>query len=178
MDALPIVEENDVPYRSQHPGAMHACGHDCHTSILLGVAKKLTQEPGVLRGDVSLCFQPAEENGGGAVAMIQDGALAKPKPDAAFGLHVWQDLDLGKVGVTSGPFMAAVDEFDVTVHWQGRARGSARDGDRPGGVPGAHGDRAPDHREPRDQSAARGGGDASTRSTPATPSTSSRRAPP
>jgi amidohydrolase len=119
MDALPIVEENEVPYRSQHPGAMHACGHDCHTSILLGVAKKLSQETGALRGDVSLCFQPAEENGGGANAMIADGALEKPKPDAAFGLHVWQDLDLGKVGVTSGPFMAAVDEFDVTVYGKG-----------------------------------------------------------
>ena len=119
MDALPIVEENEVPYRSQHPGAMHACGHDCHTSILLGVAKKLKQESGSLRGAVSLLFQPAEENGGGAIAMIQDGALEKPKPDAAFGLHVWQDLDLGKVGVTSGPMMAAVDEFDVTVFGKG-----------------------------------------------------------
>jgi amidohydrolase len=114
MDALPIAEENDVPYRSKTPGKMHACGHDCHTSILLGVSKALVADAASLSGAVRLCFQPAEEEGGGAEAMIRDGAL-EPKPDAAFGLHVWQDLDLGKVGVTPGPFMAAVDEFTVTV---------------------------------------------------------------
>src|SRR5262245_11907220 len=97
MDALPILEENDVPYRSQNAGRMHACGHDCHTSILLGVAGRLTAESADLRGAVRLCFQPAEEIGGGAEAMIQDGALTDPRPDAAFGLHVWQDLDLGKI---------------------------------------------------------------------------------
>ena len=119
MDALPIQEENAVPYRSQTPGTMHACGHDCHTSILLGVAKRLVREAPGLAGAVTLCFQPAEECGGGATAMIKDGALASPRPDAAFGLHVWQDLDLGKVGVTPGPFMAAVDEFTVTVTGKG-----------------------------------------------------------
>jgi amidohydrolase len=119
MDALPIQEENEVPYRSVNDGAMHACGHDCHTSILLGIAKKLAQDAPSLRGAVSLCFQPAEETGGGADAMIADGVLENPKPDAAFGLHVWQDLDLGKVGVTSGPMMAAVDEFTVTVSGKG-----------------------------------------------------------
>ncbi len=119
MDALPIQEENQVPYRSQHDGAMHACGHDCHTSILLGVAKQLVRDAASLRGAVKLCFQPAEETGGGAEAMIHGGALEAPRPDAAFGLHVWQDLDLGKVGVTPGPFMAAVDEFTVTVSGKG-----------------------------------------------------------
>jgi len=119
MDALPIREENDVPYRSRHDGAMHACGHDCHTSILLGLAKHFARESASLKGAVKLCFQPAEETGGGAEAMIRDGVLADPKPDAAFGLHVWQDLDLGKVGVTPGPFMAAVDEFTVTVSGRG-----------------------------------------------------------
>jgi len=114
MDALPILEENDVPYRSQNPGKMHACGHDCHTSILLGISQVLVSDAASMPGAVRLCFQPAEEQGGGADAMIRDGAL-DPRPDAAFGLHVWQDLDLGKVGVTPGPFMAAVDEFTVTV---------------------------------------------------------------
>lgn len=119
MDALPIQEENQVPYRSQNDGRMHACGHDCHTSILLAVARLLAAEASSLPGRVRLCFQPAEEEGGGAEAMIEDGALEQPKPDAAFGLHVWQDLDLGKVGITPGPFMAAVDEFKVTVKGRG-----------------------------------------------------------
>ena len=122
MDALPIQEENDVPYRSKNAGKMHACGHDCHTSILLGVAKRLVAGAKEQKGDVVLCFQPAEELGGpkgGAEAMIQDGALDWAKADAAFGLHVWQDLDLGKVLITPGPFMAAVDEFTVTVTGKG-----------------------------------------------------------
>jgi amidohydrolase len=119
MDALPIHEENDVPYRSQNAGRMHACGHDCHTSILLGIAKRLVAERADLKGAVRLCFQPAEEIGGGADAMIQDGALNDPRPDAAFGLHVWQTLDLGTIGITPGPFMAAVDEFEVTVSGKG-----------------------------------------------------------
>jgi amidohydrolase len=115
MDALPIQEENDTPYRSQTDGKMHACGHDCHTAILLGVAKQLAATTDSLAGRAKLVFQPAEEVGDGAQSMIRDGALRDPKPDAAFGLHVWQDLDLGTVGVTSGPMMAAVDSFAVTV---------------------------------------------------------------
>jgi amidohydrolase len=119
MDALPIQEQNDVPYRSKNDGRMHACGHDCHTSILLMTSKQLMKAAPTLRGNVRLCFQPAEEKGGGALAMIADGALEGPRPDAAFGLHVWQDLDLGQIGVTAGPWMAAVDEFTVTIKGRG-----------------------------------------------------------
>jgi amidohydrolase len=118
MDALPIHEENDVPYRSRHEGAMHACGHDCHTSILLAVARRLVRDAASLRGSVRLCFQPAEEVGGGAEKMIEQGVL-DPLPDAVFGLHVWQTLAVGKIGVTPGPFMAAVDEFRVTLRGVG-----------------------------------------------------------
>jgi len=122
MDALPIHEENDTPYRSRSDGRMHACGHDCHVSVLLAVAKRLVAEAKDLAGNVVFVFQPAEELGGpkgGAEAMIQDGVLDDPKPDAAFGLHVWQDLPVGVVGVTAGPWMAAVDEFTVTVRGRG-----------------------------------------------------------
>ncbi len=122
MDALPIEEENDAPYRSQTPGRMHACGHDCHVSILLAVASVLVAGAKDMAGQVVLVFQPAEELGGpkgGAEAMILDRVLEEPKPDAAFGLHVWQDLPVGTVGVTPGPWMAAVDEFTVTVKGRG-----------------------------------------------------------
>jgi amidohydrolase len=119
MDALAIQEENEVPYRSQAEGRMHACGHDCHVSMLLGVARQIVRQASTLPGVVKLCFQPAEEGRGGAYAMIRDGVLRDPPVEAAFGVHVWQDLEVGNVGVTSGPWMASVDEFEVTLTGKG-----------------------------------------------------------
>src|SRR5690606_25492522 len=94
MDALPIEEENDVPYRSKNPGVMHACGHDAHTAILLGVATVLAGMRDEIAGNVKFAFQPAEEVVGGAKPMIEEGVMEDPPVDACFGLHVWQNLPI------------------------------------------------------------------------------------
>lgn len=119
MDALPILEQNDVPYKSQNPGVMHACGHDGHTSIGMGVAQLLARHRDALPGRVKLVFQPAEEGGLGAQAMIRDGAMENPRPAAAFGLHLWSRLPLNQVVVQPGPLWAAADMVDLTVFGQG-----------------------------------------------------------
>lgn len=118
LDALPVAEENAFAYTSAHPGRMHACGHDFHTAILLGAAKGLVHEPPV-RGRVKLNFQPAEEGMNGAGAMIRDGVMENPKVDAVLGYHIWQQLPVGTIGVVTGPCMAAVDRFTVTVTGKG-----------------------------------------------------------
>lgn len=117
MDALPVEEANDVPYRSRHPGKMHACGHDGHVAIGLEVARRLAALR--LGGTVKLAFQPAEEVSHGAQAMIADGVLDAPMVDAAFGIHLWNDLPVGTVGVMPGPVMASVDEFEITILGRG-----------------------------------------------------------
>jgi amidohydrolase len=117
MDALPVDEANDVPYRSKHPGRMHACGHDGHVAIGLEVARRLAQAP--LAGAVKLAFQPAEEIAGGAKAMIAAGVLDAPRVDAAFGIHLWNDLPVGTIGIMPGPVMASVDEFDIMITGRG-----------------------------------------------------------
>ena len=119
MDALPIQEENEVPYRSIHDGCMHACGHDGHTAIALGLAKYLSQHLDQLNGTVKIIFQPAEEGPGGAKPMIEEGVLKNPDVDAIIGLHVWNSMPLGTVGVKSGPLMAAVELFDCTIQGKG-----------------------------------------------------------
>lgn len=119
MDALPIQEANDVPYRSQTPNTMHACGHDAHTTIALGVAHILAQHRNHLNGQVKFVFQPAEEIGEGAQAMLDDGVLTHPTPDVALGLHVWNTLPVGHVAVTDGPFMAGVDSFNLRITGSG-----------------------------------------------------------
>jgi len=119
MDALPIQELNTVPYRSQIDGVMHACGHDGHTAILLGVAHYLAHHREHLRGTVKLIFQPAEEGPGGAKPMIEAGVLENPRVEAMFGLHLWNDLPAGSVGVRSGPLMAASDFFRCQIQGRG-----------------------------------------------------------
>ena len=117
MDALPIHEENQVEYKSQNPGVMHACGHDGHTSVLLGYASELKNSLQKLipKGRVLLVFQPAEEGGMGADKMIEAGILEKYKVDSCLALHVWNHIDYGKIGVVDGPMMASVDEFKITI---------------------------------------------------------------
>ena len=106
MDALPIVEENRTEYVSETSGVMHACGHDGHTAILLTVARMLTEQRDRLEGRIKLVFQPAEEGMGGASAMITDGVLRSPRPDYTIGLHLWNEMPVGTVASTPGPFMA------------------------------------------------------------------------
>lgn len=120
MDALPILEANDVPYKSQNPGVMHACGHDVHTSSLLGTAYILNQLKSEFGGTVKFIFQPAEEKlPGGANLMIKEGVLENPKPQAVIGQHVMPLIDAGKVGFRAGKYMASTDELYVTVKGKG-----------------------------------------------------------
>lgn len=119
MDALPIEETNTVAYRSQNPQRMHACGHDGHTTIGLAVAKLLAAHRGELRGRVKFVFQPAEEIGQGALAMMKDGVLDSPAPEVAFGLHLYNDLPVGEVVVRPGSLMAGSAFFSVEITGRG-----------------------------------------------------------
>ncbi len=115
MDALPLAEENPVSYASEQPGRMHACGHDGHVAIGLAVAKRLLEARS--KAGIRSVFQPAEEQGGGAHAMVADGALDGVA--AALGVHLWNQLPVGKIGLVAGPQMAAVDEFEICVSGPG-----------------------------------------------------------
>ncbi|HEY9852514.1 MAG TPA: M20 family metallopeptidase [Leptolyngbyaceae cyanobacterium] len=119
MDGLPIQEENEVPYKSQHPGKMHACGHDGHSTIALGTAYYLSQHRQDFAGTVKIIFQPAEEGPGGAKPMIEAGVLTNPDVNAIIGLHLWNVLPIGTVGVRSGPLMAATEGFRCTILGKG-----------------------------------------------------------
>lgn len=120
MDALPILEENDVSYKSLNEGVMHACGHDVHTSCLLGASKILQELKDEWEGTVKLIFQPGEErNPGGASLMIKDGALENPRPQGIFGMHVHPGLDLGKLSFRKGRVMASADEIYITIKSKG-----------------------------------------------------------
>ncbi len=118
MDALPVAEIADHDYQSQNPGVMHACGHDGHMAILMGAARILAARRETLEGNVVFLFQPSEENPpGGAPLMIQEGALEGV--DSIFGLHLWQPLPSGVVGLRAGPAMAQADEFEVVIQGRG-----------------------------------------------------------
>lgn len=120
MDALPIIEENDVDYKSTIPGVMHACGHDVHTSCLLGAAKILSELKDEWEGTVKLIFQPGEEkNPGGASLLIKEGVLENPAPKSIFGLHVHTILDTGKLSFRGGMVMASADEIYITIKSKG-----------------------------------------------------------
>lgn len=116
MDALPIREENDLPFASARPGLMHACGHDAHMAVVIGAALILNSLGDGFPGLVKLLFQPAEETTGGALKMIGEGVLQAPDVEAVFGFHVAPDLPPGALGVKNGKIRAASDMFDVTVH--------------------------------------------------------------
>lgn len=120
MDALPIQEENDVPYKSRNAGVMHACGHDVHTTVLLGAARVLYTLRDEWEGTVKLIFQPGEEkNPGGASLMIKEGVLQNPAPQAIFGLHVHPGLETGKLSFRGGMVMASADELYITIRGKG-----------------------------------------------------------
>jgi amidohydrolase len=119
MDALPIQEETGAPYASCTPGVMHACGHDGHTAIGLGVARILAKQMPTTAGSVKLIFQPAEEGLRGAERMVEEGALRDPKPDFALALHLWNGSPRGSVALTKGPIMAAAEILSLDITGQG-----------------------------------------------------------
>ncbi len=120
LDALPIQEQNKVPYKSTNEGVMHACGHDVHTASLLGSARILQELRGEFEGTVKLVFQPGEEKfPGGASVMIKEGVLQRPVPESMFGQHVFPFLPAGKVGFRAGMYMASADEIYITVKGKG-----------------------------------------------------------
>ena len=120
MDALPIVEENDVAYKSTRPGIMHACGHDVHTTCLLGAAKILSETKDEWEGTIKLIFQPGEErNPGGASLLIREGVLENPRPQKIFALHVHPGLEVGEFSFRGGMAMASADEIYITVKSKG-----------------------------------------------------------
>ena len=119
MDALPIQELNQVPYRSKNDGVMHACGHDGHVAVALGTAYYLATHRDRFAGTIKILFQPAEEGPGGAKPMIESKVLENPAVDAMIGLHLWNNLPLGSVGVRTGPMMAATELFECTIKGKG-----------------------------------------------------------
>jgi len=123
MDALPVTEENDLPYKSNNAGVSHACGHDAHMAMLLVAAKVLSENRDALVGTIKFVFQPDEEVAG-AIRMIKDGVLENPRVDAAIGMHIWTPLESGKISITPGAVMSSLEVFKVTIHGKGGHTGS------------------------------------------------------
>ena len=119
INALPLEEESGVDFASTNPGVMHACGHDGHAAVGLVLASILNEKRSTLKGNVKLVFQPAEELSGGAEAMIREGVMEDPQVNAVLGLHVASDLPIGVLGIRSGPFMAAIGNFQLTILGKG-----------------------------------------------------------
>ena len=120
MDALAINEQNNINYKSLNDGVMHACGHDVHMTCLLGAIKILNENKDTFEGTIKFIFQPAEENlPGGAIKMIEEGVLENPKPEIIFAQHVFPDLEVGKIGLKSGVYMASSDEINIHVTGKG-----------------------------------------------------------
>jgi amidohydrolase len=119
MDALPLKEDTGLHFASEHEGAMHACGHDANMAMVLGAATVLNKIKNELKGNIKFLFQPAEEGPGGAKPMIEAGVMENPKVDYSIGCHVWPDIPEGTIGVRPGPFMAAMDRFDIKIKGSG-----------------------------------------------------------
>lgn len=115
MDALPMQEQNEVEYKSKNDSVMHACGHDGHMTILLTTAKILSLYQKSIKGNIKFVFQPAEEGPGGAKLMIKEGVMSNPSVDGVLGLHLWNYLPIGKVGIRFGPLMASMDNFTIKI---------------------------------------------------------------
>ena len=119
MEALPVQELSEVPYRSKRDGVMHACGHDGHMAIMLSAARYLSRRKAEIPGTIVFCFQPAEEGPAGAKAMVEEGALENPHVDRAFALHLYSGMEAGKVGIRDGPFFASSDRFSIALLGRG-----------------------------------------------------------
>lgn len=118
MDALPVEEENNIPYKSVYEGISHACGHDGHVAALLVAAKILSKYKDEIKGNIKFVFQPNEEDAG-AKFMVEEGVLENPRVDAALGIHFWTPVESGKIAINSGPVMASHDNFKITIHGKG-----------------------------------------------------------